>query len=215
MDAGRVLAVLFFLALSFAGLSSLAANVELVSKTLVDFGLNRKFAVLIVVIFVFCVGCLNATYMDFLINQDFVWGFALIISGLVFQYLVIRYGTTQFRSKLINDYSTDDWYLPKIWEWIVKYLAPVEALFLILWFAINGITDNSASWYTFGRETLMSCLVQWLGLILILNVINTVYVFWYLPRRTPYDVLDLPESDAKPTKCARPANPEDFMETKH
>ena len=52
--------------------------------------------------------------------QDFVWGFGLLISGLVFQYLVVKYGSAKFRRELYNDYSTDDWHLPIIWEWIIK-----------------------------------------------------------------------------------------------
>lgn len=35
---GRVIAVLFFLSLSFAGITSLMSNFELVTKTLQDFG---------------------------------------------------------------------------------------------------------------------------------------------------------------------------------
>lgn len=35
---GRVIAILFFLSLSFAGITSLMSNFELVTKTLQDFG---------------------------------------------------------------------------------------------------------------------------------------------------------------------------------
>lgn len=57
-----------------------------------------------------------------LTNQDFVWAFALVISGLMLQILVIKYGSSKFRSVVINDYGTSDWYLPKFWEWIIKYV---------------------------------------------------------------------------------------------
>jgi len=52
--------------------------------------------------------------------QDFVWGFALLINGIMLQYMVIYYGTAKFRKELYNEYSTDDWTLPKVWEWMVK-----------------------------------------------------------------------------------------------
>ncbi|XP_070534344.1 uncharacterized sodium-dependent transporter HI_0736-like [Ptychodera flava] len=205
MDGGRVLAVFFFLALSFAGLSSLVANVELIAKSLVDFGMSRKVSVLVVVVFVFGFGSISALDMSFLINQDFVWSFALIISGVMFQYLVLRYGTSLFRAKLINEYSIDDWYLPKVWEWVIKFIAPIEAAALLIWFAVNQILENPDDWYKMGEETLMTCLVQWLGAMIILNIVNLLYVFCYLPRRTPYENLDLAEKDedSYPTENAR------------
>ncbi|XP_077989849.1 putative sodium-dependent transporter HI_0736 [Glandiceps talaboti] len=218
MDVGRVLAVLFFLSLSFAGLSSMVANVELVTKTMMDFGVNRKLSVLFVGIFVFGFGCISATNMGFLVNQDFVWGFALIISGTIFQYLVIRYGTTTFRAQLINDYSISDWYLPKLWEWIVKFVAPIEACILLIWFAVNEIVDHQDDWYrVLSEESLMTCLVQWLCVLLILNIINVIYVFCYLPRKVPYENLDLPEQqqNGEITKSDKYVEVADFEETKH
>ncbi|XP_077989850.1 putative sodium-dependent transporter YhdH [Glandiceps talaboti] len=191
MHLGRILAVVFFLALSFAGFSSIVSNIELMTKALVDLGIKRKYSVLIVVVCVFSFGCISAVHLDFLVNQDFVWGFALLVSGVLFQYLVIRYGATTFRAKLINDYSISDWYLPKLWEWIVKYVAPIEAMALVIWFTVDEVTQDGETWYSMGTTTLMSCLVQWLLTLLILNLANVLYVYWYLPRNIPYEDLDL------------------------
>lgn len=52
--------------------------------------------------------------------QDFVWGFALLISGLMLLYLVIRYGVRNYRQTLYNNYSTDDWHLGILWQLLIK-----------------------------------------------------------------------------------------------
>jgi hypothetical protein len=52
--------------------------------------------------------------------QDFVWGFALVINGFMFQAMVIYYGTGNFRKNLFNRYSVNGWKLPRLWGWIIK-----------------------------------------------------------------------------------------------
>ena len=57
--------------------------------------------------------------------QDFVWGFALVLTGLTLQAVVIRYGVTTFRATVVNDFGIDDWKLPKVWEYAIKYVIGV------------------------------------------------------------------------------------------
>lgn len=52
--------------------------------------------------------------------QDFVWGFALLVSGLMLQAMVITYGVSAFRAIAVNDFGIDDWKLPKVWEYVIK-----------------------------------------------------------------------------------------------
>ncbi len=58
MFGGGVLSVLFFLGLTFAGFSSLIAQLELPSRVLVDTGLKRNRAIAVIVILVFLFGIL-------------------------------------------------------------------------------------------------------------------------------------------------------------
>ncbi|KAK3590468.1 hypothetical protein CHS0354_000334 [Potamilus streckersoni] len=189
---GRVLAILFFLCLSFAGITSLISNMELCTHTLYDFGVPRKFASPVTAVLTFLVGLMSALNIDILTNQDFVWAFALLINGLMFQLMVIRFGTGNFRKNVINEYSTDDWHLFKYWEWIIKVVAPLEAVALIVWWAIDLI-DNDArdgeEWYKFGKETLVTTLTQWIGVMVILILINGIWL-WVLRRRGSYSYFD-------------------------
>ena len=57
--------------------------------------------------------------------QDFVWGFALVLTGLTLQAVVIRYGVTTFRAIVVNDFGIDDWKLPKVWDYAIKYVIGV------------------------------------------------------------------------------------------
>ncbi|XP_061178208.1 uncharacterized sodium-dependent transporter HI_0736-like [Saccostrea echinata] len=176
---GRVLSVLFFACLSMAGITSLVANMEMVTHTLYDFGVPRKFGMPCTVTLTFLGGLASALNLDILTNQDFVWGFALVINGFFLQLMVIIYGTRKFRQNMFNSYSIGDWKLPRVWEWVVKIIAPLEALFIIGWWAydlIDGDSGDGEKWYEFGRETLVITVVQWFALMVLLVSINMIYL---------------------------------------
>lgn len=177
---GQVLCVLFFLCLSFAGVTSLIANMELVCHTLEDFGIPRKYGMPGTVLVAFGIGAMSAVNVNILTNQDFVWAFGLLINGLMLQYLVIRYGISKFRNDVFNYYSTDDWTLPSIWKWIVLIVAPLEATAILIWWAVDLIQseeDTGEKWYEFGTETLMVTLVQWAILMLAVILINMMWLY--------------------------------------
>ena len=81
MFGGNILSILFFLGLTFAGFSSLIAQLELPTRVLVDAGVRRNRAIVIIVILIFLFGIPSARNLNLLSNQDFVWGVALMISG--------------------------------------------------------------------------------------------------------------------------------------
>ncbi|XP_030843277.1 uncharacterized protein LOC755109 [Strongylocentrotus purpuratus] len=169
---GRFVCIIFFLAIVFAGLSSLTAEIELQVKIGEDFGLNRKIATVLCSLTIFLLGLGSASDLNFLINQDFVWGFGLLIAGLMFLYLVIRVGPSTFRRKMFNEYSLNDWHLYAFWDWLVMFIAPIEAVVLIIWWAYNTISESPEDWYKFLPESFMSTIVQWVGVIIILITIN-------------------------------------------
>src|SRR5690606_5531732 len=92
MQFGSILAVLFFLGLSFAAFTSLISMIELATRVLMDAGLRRPQAIACVGLFGFVLGIPSALSLNFLGNQDFVWGVALMISGAFVAFAVIRYG---------------------------------------------------------------------------------------------------------------------------
>jgi NSS family neurotransmitter:Na+ symporter len=171
MAFGKALAVLFFLALSFAALSSLISMIELASRALVDFGLERRRAVATVAGVGFTLGVPSALNLDFFANQDFVWGVALIISGAFVSFAVLRHGAARLRDEIA---TPEDWRLPTVWNRMITVLIPLEATVLLVWWLGLAATVYAPdTWYDpFEPFSVMTCLVQWglaLGLFLALN----------------------------------------------
>eukprot|EP00118_Oscarella_pearsei_P012457 m.92127 g.92127 ORF g.92127 m.92127 type:complete len:209 (+) comp36712_c0_seq33:954-1580(+) len=106
MTAGRFLAVMFFLSLSFAGFSSLIATFELLALVLQNMGVPRIAAAAVVTIVTFAIGVPSALDVSFLVGQDEVWSFALIPSGLMLIGLVVKFGVNKFRAQCVNEVST-------------------------------------------------------------------------------------------------------------
>ncbi|GMQ80848.1 MAG: sodium-dependent transporter [Rhodothermia bacterium] len=162
MQFGGTLATLFFLGLSFAAFSSLIAMIELASRTFVDLGLSRKTAVTSVGILGFSLGVPSAVNLTIFENQDFVWGVALIISGAFAAYSIIRYGASAFRKEAIDSIE-DDWNAGKTWDVIIKYVVPIEAAILLVWFMWVSATEYAPdSWFNpLEPLSVMTALVQW------------------------------------------------------
>jgi NSS family neurotransmitter:Na+ symporter len=162
---------LFFMALSFAALTSLFSMIELATKTTMDFGLSRKRSILIVASAGFILGIPSALNMKFFINQDWVWGVGLIISGAFISFALIKYGVDKFRTNIINGFGSDI----KIGKWynvVITYLVPVEVTVLLLWWLISSTTWDPEWWNPFHTENLGTCLFQWaivLSLFILLN----------------------------------------------
>ncbi len=159
MPMGSVIGPLFFLTLIFAALSSMISLMELPTRVLMDFHLPRKKAVVIVVATAIALGFPSAYSLDFLDNQDFVWGQGLIISGFLFAFLIISYGVTRFREQLLDvakRFRVGGWF-----DLAIKYVIPVEFALLMLWWFVGAIGEE-ADWYDiFAVKSLGTCLFQW------------------------------------------------------
>lgn len=169
MFLGNPLAILFFLGLTFAGFSSLIAQLELPTRVFIDAGLTRKKAIWMVIGVSYLLGIPSAMNLNILSNQDFVWGVALMISGAFVAYIVIRNGVDKMRDEHLSGHD-GDWTVSKAWVFIVKYFIPVAAVTLLAWWLSQSITDR---WFDpFQTDSLMTVLLQWalmIGLFIILN----------------------------------------------
>jgi NSS family neurotransmitter:Na+ symporter len=166
---GHLLAVLFFLGLTFAGFSSLIAMMELPSRVLVDTGLKRSNSILIIVILVMLMGIPSALSLDFLSNQDFVWGVALMISGAMIAMLIIKSNANQVRNEI--NAVKEDRNLGRWWLVNITYLIPLAAIILLFWWLIQSVEPGT--WYNpFKPFSLMACLFQWGLVVLILLIFN-------------------------------------------
>jgi len=175
MVFGKYLAVLFFLGLSMAGFSSLIAQLELPARVLIDAGMKRSSAVITVGVGGYVLGIPSALYLNFLGNQDFVWGVALAISGALIAFAVVRHGAGKIRREEILA-DRNDWKLGRWWEVVLKYFVPLAALVLLIGF----FTAEPGQWYNpFQPFSAMTCLVQWSLVLVVLLALNR-----WLARRT-------------------------------
>lgn len=182
LPGGTVFSTLFFLALSFAAISSLIAMIELAVRVLNDAGLGRKPATVLVACCGFVLGLPSALSPAIFLNQDWVWGIGLMVSGAFFAFAVLRFGIGRFRRLYLNT-EDSDLILGRWYDVIVKYIIPIEVMALIgWWFWVAVQADIEAWWNPLRTESLGTCLFQWGMVLLVLIALNG-----WISRRTLAD----------------------------
>ncbi|MDT8438306.1 MAG: sodium-dependent transporter [Wenzhouxiangellaceae bacterium] len=155
---------LFFLALALAGVSSFIAMFELATTNLMNFGFQRRNAAVVIGLVAFALGIPSALSIEFLNNQDWVWGVGLLISGLLTALAILKYGVERARVDIDarSDINVGAWFV-----WMVRGL-PVVFAVLFGWWLWQSIRDNPAAWWnpleTYSTGTLF---LQW-GVVLLL-----------------------------------------------
>ena len=168
-------ASLFFLALFFAAFTSLISMVELSTRTLIDFGFIRHRAIILVAILGFLFGIPSALDLQFLANQDWVWGVGLILSGAFISFSIIKYGVDKFRTEVINGYGSD----VKIGKWyniVIGIFIPIQVVVLVSWWLISSIGWNAQWWNPFHAENFGTVIFQWVIVLTIFIMINKILV---------------------------------------
>ncbi|VDN14326.1 unnamed protein product [Dibothriocephalus latus] len=173
---GRVLCGFFFLCLSFAGITSMISYIELTARTIQDFGVKRNYATIASLIVTFLVGVPSAIDLRILTNQDFVWGFALMISGLCYCYLVVRYKPLRYRRVIVNDFGIGDMKLHIPWVVAMCAIVPLEAVGLIAWWTYESISTNP-DWYKFTAESYIVIIMEWIIVFILLGGMNLIVYF--------------------------------------
>ena len=168
MTGGAIFGPLFFLALFFAGISSLIAMVELGARNIMDFGLTRQKAVSIIVVATLIAGIPSAYSVDFLTNQDNVWGIGLLIGGLCVAIAMIKYGVERARKEMdeVSDVKVGKW-----WS-VCIYAFPVMFVILFGWWMQQALQDVDEPWNVFSTFSLGTMLVQWGVLLIIMLILN-------------------------------------------
>ena len=105
-----LMVAVFFLALSFAALTSMISTVELCVRNFVDHGVDRSQAVGFTSVAIFLFGLPSAAlwilvddstgvaFPQFLEVQDHIWGYGLMFSGLFIAYSIWKYGWSRYKS---------------------------------------------------------------------------------------------------------------------
>jgi len=170
MQFGKALAIMFFLGLSFAGFTSMISMFELSARIFVDRGIKRTKALWIIIPVVYLLGLPSVWNLNFLSNQDFVWGIGLIISGIFIAVSIIVSGIRKF-SQSVGEESFQNF--GQWWEAIILYFVPVAGTLLLFWWMSLAATKFApGEWYNpFNPFSIMSCLVQWF-------VVIAVFITW-------------------------------------
>ena len=179
MPGGAFFMVLFFLALSFAALTSLISMVELATRVLTDFGMARRRALGWVGVAALFVGMPSALSLDVFHNQDWVWGVGLMLSGFFFALAARRFGLERLRREEINA-SGADLRIGRWWTFLVGVVIPVEAVVLMVWWLWQARGWDPEGWLDpFQPETVGTVLAQWAVILVALLAANR-----WLARRT-------------------------------
>ena len=173
MPAGAIFLPIFFLTLVFAAVSSLIAMVELAARVLMDAGATRARAVRLVVAAAVVCGLPSAVSLQVFENQDWVWGLALMISGLFIAVAVIRYGADRFRRELVNTNPAGRRAGP-LWAWVLTWLVPIEFAVMFGWWMYQAATvyDPDGWWNPLRVYSVGTCVVQWGIALAMLGLFN-------------------------------------------
>ena len=156
MPHGGFFMALFFMALAFAAFTSLIAMVEAVTRTLEDAGFDRRKALYGIASIGFLLGLPSALNMNVFDNQDWVWGVALILSGLFFALAVGRYGVRKFRDETLN-HEHSDIRIGSWWDFVIRTVVPFEAVVLTVWLLYQAWQDDPQGWLVpFGADHIFS-----------------------------------------------------------
>jgi NSS family neurotransmitter:Na+ symporter len=115
-----------------------------------------------VVLLVYVCGLPSALNVDFLGNQDFVWGVALMLAGGLVAFVVTRHGAKRLRRDEILA-SGHDLNLGAWWDVVIQYVVPSLAILLLVWWlSLSATVYSPDDWYDpFNPSSVMTCLVQW------------------------------------------------------
>jgi len=174
MPGGAFFMILFFAALFMAAFVSLISMVELAVRGLQDVGFTRRRGLLLVGAVSILGGVPSAMNIKILDNQDWVWSTALIASGMMFSFVVFKYGTDAFRRRYVN-LPVNQMAIGPWWNYASAVLIPLQGVVLLAWFF----------WQTFPEKltkegatlSLGERVTEWLQPIAVLNT-GTVLAQW-------------------------------------
>jgi NSS family neurotransmitter:Na+ symporter len=177
MPGGIVIAGVFFMAMAFAAITSMISGFEITVRNFMDHGWSRNKSLKVTSSVIFIFGIPSALIVleggvpALLKNQDHVWSFGLIVSGMFVFFAVFKYGIDHFRETLVNT-EYNDLYIGKWWVYIM-YLFPIQFIFLMAWFFSQSISQHPNTWMLpWEPEGFMTIILQWglaLAVLIYLN----------------------------------------------
>lgn len=173
MPGGFIVGPLFFLSMAVAALTSLIPMIEVVVRNIMDAGVERHKATIIVSVIGFLIGLPSAININFLDNQDWVWGVGLLVSGLVVSLALIKYGVDNARQNVINT-PWADFKVGKWWN-ICMYLFPAIFAYLFGWWMWQGIVGYPDNWMSPFQTFNAGTIIVQFGLVIIFGLLTNNY----------------------------------------
>ncbi len=173
ITGGRYLSIMFFLALVIAAYTSSISMVEMTTRIIQDAGVERKKAIAYAGIGLLVLGIPSALDINFLNNQDWVYGVGVLISGLLLAVAAIKIGLGKIWDENIGPCS--DLNVPYIFKNI--YLVPFLFVAIMGMWAYSTIQSYPGEWmrwlpvskYTYSFGTL---LYQWAFMLIVAFTTN-------------------------------------------
>ena len=162
MPGGMLMAIAFFLALVCAALSSMLSMIELGCRMLLDMGMERKKAILVAGVGITILGLPSSMSISFLDNQDWVWGVALLVSGLIFSLGAIKIGVQKIWDEEIEPCSDRK----AAWMWKAIDLVPLWFVIIFAWWTVQAASWYPGEWY------------KWLPISKYTFTVGTMYYQW-------------------------------------
>ncbi len=169
MAGGRILGCLFFLSLFFAAMTANVIFFNTGVVPLMDMKMSRKKATTIIFFVVFAIGIFSAYDIDFVNNQDWVWGMALLVGSLFTCFAIWKFGVEKTRSYI--NIPENELYIGKWWNVSVRFLAPVAIVILFVWSAIGAMKARPNDWWNpFVVDSFGTVILQ-VGLLIIVTLL--------------------------------------------
>ncbi len=163
---------LFFLAISFAAISSMIAVLELGARNFADFGVPRRRAVAIVYLCTFLFGIPSALFPSFFSNQDWTWGLGLSVSGFFIAMAARSVGQRKLIEEWIN--TAPGWKVGARFAFLVTWLIPVQLFVLFGWCVFQSVTASDGDWWNPLRTaSLGTAVCQWTVAIVLFLSLNS------------------------------------------
>jgi neurotransmitter:Na+ symporter, NSS family len=159
MPGGYLMGILFFVSLLMAGLSSNVCHFMICSLPFVDSGKNRKKSIIGVFALLLVWGAPSAWNSTFLSNQDWVAGQMMIVGVMLSCYAMIKFGLSRIRNTYLNN-SYTGLRIGKWWEISIRFLAPLIAGIMFIWWSVQCIGWEDNWWNPFGVNNLGTFIFQ-------------------------------------------------------
>jgi len=169
MPGGYLVSILFFTSLFVAAISSNVCHFMICSLPFVDSGMKKEKAVKLMFIILLIWGLPSAWNINFLSNQDWVFGQLMVVGSMFSCFAIIKFGTKKIREQFINN-KYKGIHIGFWWEICIKIIAPIIVVTMFLWWSIQSIGWEANWWNPFGVFSLGTFIVQG-GLIILISIL--------------------------------------------